>query len=55
MIDSYITPDGIKLYVKADDGPRDSCTVDLVGGIRSDFSLGKYHFHRDFGAWAEYK
>jgi hypothetical protein len=55
MISSYITPDGIKLDVEANHGPHENDTGDLVCGLTSDFSVGKYKFQRDFGVLAEHK
>jgi len=55
QIPSFVVPDGIKLYVEADDCLVDKHTIQLVDSLRSDFSKQKYEIQMDFGVVQEYK
>jgi len=52
---SFITPDGIKLYVEADHCLADKYTTQLVDSLRSDFSKPKYKIQKEFGFVEEYR
>ena len=52
---SFVTPDGIKIYVEADKCLADKHTIQLVDSLRSYFSKQKYEIQKEFGVVEEYK